>query len=458
MPLVLRWQTREISLHQGRAEGFPGTDPEVGSPLETVALDFDLSPLTLTSDDDRPRLVDALRTLKEQSAPSETAVHLLVPSIWGVALHVPGPNLRPEELAEHLHWELSKALLDPVDQYAYSYAREKDCSIRLVALRSRLLDLIRQVVSESGFQLCGVFLDVDRFAHVNLLETVFQSAVSPPPAPSPTPPPPPEFRPPIEEPVFRREKPRGAQPPWFLAGVIIAGVLLVVMFGWMKLTGERKPRPVPQPSPPLSQTKPEPTPADTLRAAQTQQDTARRDTALAHVEPAPAQLAQPLKPAAFPCVQMSQRMAALQKLLEDDFRIQKFELISFSGERFLVQPVIRNAAELETASSQISTLPQLTEVKSQHSISYGNVTKGSISGKLTPDPTLAAPGQASADSLMSLAKKHGLKHPPAGGLIFTGKRADVLSFLNEVAAQNGAIYRLILMPWGTELYRTVLEI
>ena len=100
MRLLLRWRKGEVSLHEIRAEGpgdVDGRGPSVEIPLGNVKLDFELSPLTLTSQTERARLIEALFTLSRSCSVSDLSVRLEIPAVWGIGLRLPPLKLPPTE-------------------------------------------------------------------------------------------------------------------------------------------------------------------------------------------------------------------------------------------------------------------------------------------------------------------------------------------------------------------------
>ena len=82
----------------------------------------------------------------------------------------------------------------------------------------------------------------------------------------------------------------------------------------------------------------------------------------------------------------------------------------------------------------------------------------SINGELSRDAGSQAASRLNAAQIIAAGKKSGLRQASAQGLIFVGERAQVMLFLDDMASQNAAIYRLILVPWGEGQYRAVLEL
>jgi len=451
MRLLLRWRKGAVSLHEIRAEGpgdVDGRGPSVEIPLGNVKLDFELSPLTLTSESERARLAEALLALSRSCPVPELAVRLEIPAVWGIGLRLPPLKLPPTELAQHLQWELSNALLDPVDQYRFHYAFEPDGSIRLAAMRARLLDLIQQTAAEAGYKLLGLHLDEADFAQVNFLESPSPPQagrpVAAPPSPSKT------AQPQSAKPLRERRKPASGQPSWFLGLIIVAGIVVVALWGWMKLTSERRPGRTPELAIGTSEIRTEPgTPA-----SQTPSDTTAPREASA---PPPEQPADRIQVSATGYAPLANCLAVLRQVIGEAPPPTPFELISFTGDRFLLQLVGAPSADPDELCGRLRGVSGVLEVKASQK-ERGAAAGASINGKLSTDAGGQAASRLNAAQIIAAGKKSGLRQASAQGLIFAGGRAQVMAFLDAMASQNAAIYRLILVPWGEGQYRVVLEL
>ena len=460
MRLLLRWRQGEISLHEMRAENsgdVDGRGPTVEVLLGNAKLDFELSPLTLTSESERTRLTEALLALSRFCPVPDLSVHLEIPAIWGLGLRLPPLKLPPAELTQQLQWELSNALLDPVDQYRYQYAFEPDSSIRLAALRAHLLELILQTASKAGYKLLGVQLDEPDFARINFLET----SSPPQAAPSAAAPPPPSkadqsraAKPPPEQ-----RKAASSQPSWFLGLIIVAGIIVVALWGWMKLTSERRPGGMPELAMGTSENRTEtetpasPIPSDTTAPREA---SARDATALESVSP-PAQPTAKTQVAATGYAPMANCLAVLKQVIGEGIQPAPFELISFTGDRFLLQLAGPLSADPDEFCSRLRGVSGVLEVSAALK-ERGAATGASINGKLSADAGGQAASRLNPAQIIAAGKKSGLRQASAQGLIFVGERAQVVSFTEAMASQNAAIYRLILVPWGEAQYRVVLEL
>jgi hypothetical protein len=359
MSLLLRWQSREATLSSKASAGQPAS-----TSLAKVDFDFDLTPVTLISDEDRMRLVDALTNLCNLGGPENSAVEVVSPASWGVTLEVPHPGLTEEQLDEHLDWELSQALLGTLDHYRYGREEETGDVIRLAALRTKLSDLIAQVVRDAGFKLRGIYLDQEEYARINLGK---RSATRDLPIALPVKKeiPEPEITPPleleqepeanlptdlevttnieasVEETTFESEAPfeipRRRFPLGIVAAVIVLAVAIVV---GIKLYNSHKPSVLPEPvthteSAALdttSQSLPATTPAqpdttlaqqsspstttpaqpDTTLSQQTSPPTSKVETIEPRGEPAPGELAQIVAAKRQLGTPLSRRLAMMQ--------------------------------------------------------------------------------------------------------------------------------------------------
>jgi hypothetical protein len=461
MQLMLRWRSGEISLHEIRAEGPEEADGKRSSveiPLGSAGLDFDLTPLTLTSETERARLVEALLSLSQSSPVKDLSVHLEIPAIWGIELRLPPLRLPPAELAEHLQWELSSALLDPVDQYRYHYAFGDDGSIRLAALRARLLDLIQQTAAEAGYKLLSLRFDEIDFAQVDFLQVS-----SPPKAALPIA----ALPPPAKSDQARTEKSAGVQrkaasgqPAWFIGLVIIAGIVVVALWGWMKLTNERRPGRLPDQviSTGEIRTERETAALESPQSTTSLPDSAARGTTAPATEAAPEQIVEEIKTGATGYAPMVNRLAVLQQAMGEGAGRMPFDLISFTGDRFLIQFAGAENADRNEFCNRLRAMPGVLEVHEPIKKQGRAAAQAGINGRLKLGTDGQPAARLDAAQISAAGKKCGLKHPSAEGLIFAGAGSQVMSFLNEISAQNGAVYRLIIIPWGEGQYRVVLEL
>ncbi len=460
MQLMLRWRSGEISLHEIRAEGPEDADGKRSSveiPLGSARLDFDFTPLTLTSEAERARLVEALLTLSQSSPVRDLSVHLAIPATWGIKLHLPPLKLPPAELAEHLQWELSNALLDPADQYRYHYAFGDDGSIRLAALRVRLLDLIQQTAAEAGYKLLSLRFDEADFAQIDFLQ-----ASSPPKAALPMAAPPLAKSDQVrdEKPARVRRKAASGQPAWFIGLVVIAGIVVVALWGWMKLTSERRPGRMPVQAVRTGeiQTEREPAVAEPPPSTTSISDSTARSTTALATEAAPEQKVEEIKTAAAGYAPMTNRLAVLQQAMGEGAGRIPFDLISFTSDRFLIQFAGAENADRNEFCRRLRAMPRVLEVNEPLKEQGWAAAQTGISGRLKLSTGGQPAGSLNAAQIIAAGKKYNLKHPATEGLIFAGAGPQLMSFLNDISAQNGAIYRLIIIPWGEGQYRVVLEL
>lgn len=431
MALILEWQEREISLF----ERVPQEERAEYVLLNRIELDFELGPLALTSEEDRHRLLAALAQLRANSGVEETQVDLKIPASWGVTHTVPNPSLSGKELREHLQWELSKALIDSDENYRYNFTFDEEEGIILAALRIRLLEVIEEVMREAGFHLLGLFLQGEPWSRVNLTgipggdteiarEAVGASA---------------NFREKKDEqkPSIPPQRRRN-QPSWFFWVVLVIGVIIVGFFAWMKFTSPKKPQLLPEPE------------AKVEEPATTTADTARKTEITRQIAATPRPV-----PAGKSWADMRQRAVVIGEALDIFGGDEHIDLISFTGDRFLCQVVASEPEKLDELLNQVKNLPSITEVKSSRVPPLNELFRGIVCGRIKPEqipPSLVAPLDK---EIISLGKKYGLKNQ---AFLFTGNQQSILDFLNGLAIENYAIYRVILLPWGNNEYRTVLEL
>jgi hypothetical protein len=153
---------------------------------------------------------------------------------------------------------------------------------------------------------------------------------------------------------------------------------------------------------------------------------------------------------------MSQRVGIVQETMDVLGEQSYFDLISFTDNRFLCQVSSEKIDQMNVAVEMISKFGVLEDVKTQSVPPYNGTIRGIISGKVAASAALGGAATPNRDNLIALGEQNGLKNDK--GLVFTGTKTAVVSFLNDLAAGNYAIYRVILVPWETEEYRAVLEL
>lgn len=424
MPLIIKLAAsggKEIALLKTESVEKPAEQ----TPLGKVVLDFELTPLSLTSIEDRQRLLAALVQLKEESGVEEKVAYLLIPPSWGVAQRLPNPSLPEDQLREHLQWELSMALLDSLDQYQYNYAFDDD-SVLLTALRSQLFDLLKELTEDAGFQLQGLSFEGDPWQLVDLTGTTAKMIELPKSKPqakkSPV-----ETKM-VEKPTYRR--PAGGQPKRFFTILVILAVAALAVFAYWKLTSKRPGAP--------RVTRPE-----TVPAAPVQPDTAAMR----------AEEARRMAPEAGWTV-MSQRMALMQQILDVTLDRCADNLICFTANRFISQISSQNFDDVNDCVNQIKDFPVLVDVKSRLTLPENGITRGVVCGIITAGTAGAAFSEVDSSAIFAMAKNRGLKRKR---MIFSGGKSEVMDFLNDVGGGAYAVYRLILVPWSDNEYRVSLE-
>jgi len=186
-------------------------------------------------------------------------------------------------------------------------------------------------------------------------------------------------------------------------------------------------------------------------------DSTARGTTAPTTEAAPEQKVEGIKTAAMGYAPMANRLAVLQQAMGEGAGRIPFDLISFTGDRFLIQFAGTENADRNEFCSRLRDVSGVLEVRASQK--EGGAAAGtSINGKLSMDARGQAAGLLNAAQIIAAGKKYDLKHPSTEGLIFAGASAQVMSFLNEISAQNGAVYRLIIIPWSEGQYHVVLEL
>jgi len=161
------------------------------------------------------------------------------------------------------------------------------------------------------------------------------------------------------------------------------------------------------------------------------------------------------RPGALTLASMSERMELLEQTLLALGDEQNFEVISFTESYFLCQVAAPDEEQLESAIRKVEDLPGLTDVRIGVLPPSDDFVRATVSGVLALKPSLSAVASPDRKSVISLGKKHGLKNK---GLIFTGGKQPLLSFLREVASADYAVHRLVFVPWEENEYRAVLEL
>jgi len=478
--LVLRWQPREITLSRR-------TETDLAETLlERAPLDAPISPRKLVREGERRELAEALSGLRAQAPEEDAAVELAVPRDWGVKLIISHPGLEGSDLDRHLEWELSKALLDPVDRYRYAHRTDKGIIIHLVALRNAVIEAAAQAAREAGFRPVGLFLEDCLYEELDLLPPSLRQPAPPaaaeaPPPVAPAPPPEPAALEPAEpepeaEPFMTEpppeEEPAESSADWeeatasveellppehrgssrTFALVAVAAVILLGLFVVLRLTG-RQTTPPPAVSPPEASLSPAETPAvpeeslpaDSLNPAGDETAPAP-STELASTEPLRAARPDASSPAALP-----QRLAVAHECL-NSAGPATFDLLSFTVDRFLFQVSAPDSATLYGLLAQIEAQPGVREARLKRSNFAGTRAGGTITGKLSAVSAASAPPDSEAVAL--LAEKHDLQRR---AMVFTGAPQATLDFLQDMAERDYAIYRVIMTPWEGGKYRTMLD-
>jgi hypothetical protein len=402
--------------------------------LAEEKLDFELTPLALTSNEERRRFSSILTGLQARGSAEKNEVDVLIPAAWGHTLKLQDPFLREEELEEHLLWELSKILLERAEQYQYNYRIEEDGGIHVAVIRKRLLDAVRQAVSESGFTLRGVFFQEAPFSAIDLTQTPV-----PPTATRRKPLPDAEQ---IEERKPRR--PRGAeQPAWFLPTLLIAAAVVLIAFFWWRSTREKPAAPV---RPPQEETAlPPQRQQESGESAQAEEPTAPpAETPVSPTQPSPAKT----------WTGLSGRMALLQEILGKTVDHRKFDLLSFTAGYFLLEISAPDSAEMESIFRKVEQLPGITIGARQSAVTFRGGRVGTICGKIETESAPPAQNPPNSERIYELARKHSLARK---GMIFTGDYDPVIRFAADCAALDFAVYRMILIPWKDQQYRIVFE-
>lgn len=424
MPLIVKLAAsggKEIALLKTESVERPAEQ----TPLGKVILDFELTPLSLTSTEDRQRVLAALVQLKEESGVEESLAYLMIPQSWGVAQRLPNPSLPENQLREHLQWELSMALLDSVDQYQYNYAFD-DGSVLLTALRSRLFNLLKELTEDAGFQLQGLSFEGDPWQLVDLTGTTAKMIELPRPKPqAKNSPVEPEME---KKPAYRR--PTASQPKRFFTILVVLAVAALAVFAYWKLTTKRpSTRPVMH--------------TETAPAVP-----ARPDTAAMRAEEA-----RRMAPEAAWTV-MSQRMALMQQILDVTSKRCTDNLVCFTANRFISQISAQNFDDVNDCVNQIKDFPVLVDVKSRLTLPENGITRGVVCGIITAGTPGAAISRVDSSAILAMAKNRGLKRKR---MIFSGGEAEVIDFLADVSGGGYSVYRVILVPWGDDGYRVSLE-
>jgi hypothetical protein len=495
MSLLLKWQPREATLTPAEAD-----NQSAEAAVARIEFDFELSPLVLISEKSRTRLVQALSALRSLSASEDNRVDLLLPPRWGVTLEVPAPGLPDDQLEEHLLWELGAALLGRMDQYRYGWDERNGAVIHLTALRIKLCDLIALTLQEAGFHLSGLYLDEEGFSNINLgakgqipeaekpKETEARIQPIPPAVPEPEvvviPEPEPEIEiAPLQEPEFKTELepapeelaieapvqefdhiselPHKRSSRGFL--IAVAAIILLAVVGIKLFTNTKRP------APPVTTRQLEMAAAESTLTAQetlaedlsdstltatTHPDSSDKVAQEALVEPNPGELASMIETRRHAGVPMTRRLQLWREFLEVAGEART-ELVSFTQERFIFRFSAPDSSEAQTVLARLQAWPDISTLKL---ISDGTASQESIfliCGHFKLKSEATASIQPNDDIITALAKKHGLT---SEALAFTGSKANIMAFLDEISSSNYAFYRVIYIPWDDQESRLALNI
>jgi hypothetical protein len=458
MSLVMKWQQSEIALYRTNPSG----EPVEETPVSRIELAFELLPNSLLLAEDRHRLLAAMQQLRTSSGADEILVDLFLPAFWGVTHRIPNPNLREDELEEHLRWEISKALTDTENQFRFSFGFDADNSITIAAIRLPLVDAILRLTSESSFHVQGIYLDSEPFQRINLIGKPPE-----PPLISETVPvaeEKPHRRVHIEDEVEGIPKLRRAPTPKFFTWVLIFGILIVAYFAYIKLNRPKKATFIPtrETIAKLEEaTKPPPdsTLSDSLRISTIPPpvDTVKQasDTTSASPTPNSSSAATTAISTNGRWMDMPRRLEVARPVLELMNGSVHLDLMSFTADRFLCQLTSLDTLLLGKAIDQIRKLENLADARvTQQAVQGGGYRRVFTARMLTSinESTLKLPDK---NKVIELGKKHGLSHRE---LVFTGPKDNMLAFLADVCAEQYKVYRLILVPWEVQDLRAVLEL
>ncbi len=424
MSLLLKWAPKRIALYRRSPQGDPAQDQLLAS----LELDFELEPLSLTREDDRHRLLAAVARLKEDAGVPEGQVDLVIPTSWGITQQIPHSELPDEEMQTHIQWELSKAAAEEPEHYRFNFAFSDDDGVVLTAIRIRLLDPINQVLKAAGFRLRGLFLEGDPWNRVNLATAAARGTIGAKPRPGIA------VGTSADKPSrIPLKSTRTAPSPRFFIIVLLVGVVLVAAFTWWKLTTREKT--VPE-KPVAAETETAPAQPSQAVPEETPQPTVESETTINRTP-------------------MTQRLAVLQQVLNVLGKQGDFDHISFTENQFLCQITTPDEAFLNRLHDVLSRFPEITEVKLALSTMADGARRGVFNGTIRRKPGTSSPVIPDPSKLSELGREYGLTNE---GLVFTGSREAVLSFLDALGKNNYSIYRLILLPWSDREFRIVLEL
>ncbi|MCX6640371.1 MAG: hypothetical protein NTW14_07820 [bacterium] len=451
MPLVMKWRQGEIALYpSGSGDATPA---EV--PIGRIELSFELKQTSLVLSEDRHRLLAALQQLRLASSSDDILVDLLLPAEWGVTHQIPDPNLKEAELREHLRWEISKALIDSEDQYRYNFGFTEDGAVLISALRLQILDSAGRLCSEAGYQVQGIFLDAEPYHRINLIG---RAPETPPITDSkPIQVKPQKSSPVPDESVEHLYKMKTPSTRFFTL-VLIAGILIVAYFAYIKFT-----RPKSSTFTPTRQTVAkleekvalgdDSTSAESTQVAAIPQPAETTKTLTDTVKPEITTTA--MTPISGRYVDMRKRLDLVKSTLSLFSGGNRLDLMSFTADRFLCQVNAVDSTSLEQTLLQIKGLSNLEGVKTSRLSGKAGDYRGVISGRMSGQVDSGTLRSADKESVVVLGKKHGLSSKE---LVFTGPRSNMLEFLNDIAAAQYGVYRLILVPWENDEFRAVLEL
>ncbi len=433
MPNILKWQSKEVALYQSESADEASPENLIGS----VELDFDLGPIALTLDEDRHRLLAVLAQLHDTSELKDSQVDLIIPEAWGVTHRIPDPGLSDEDLTDHIRWEITKALIDSEDQYRFSYGCDDEGGIVISALRNKLLDPIIQVIQGSGFTLNGLYFEGEPWQIVNIIggEAIKSTSEA--------------DQDEAAKPRLKRDYRRSGQSKFFTI-IAVIGVIIFAVFIYWKMTTEKKPELVTEPVAQVHDTAPARIDTSSYTGDITPRDESGRATE--STSPAPPQYKKQMTAG---WTDMSSRLELLNSTLALFSSGDQFDLISFTENLFIGQFTSSNQNRIEILIGKVKSLPNIKDVKTSVVPPLNSHSRGTVSGTLFTQGRTPVSKPPVKEELIVLGKKHKLQNK---GLIFTGSQQFVLGFLNEVAANGYSIYRVIIMPWGEDNYRVVLEL
>lgn len=150
--------------------------------IRKVARGQTAIPFTLSALEDRRTIAQFARDISDLYAASDfsaTAASLAVDADFVLIKKIPTDySLEEDELHEHVQWEVSQFMINPLDHFIVDYEEQgiaerttQEKHLIVVTIRKKIVDYLREVFAQTNLQLMAI--DVDVFAAQRVLTEAY---------------------------------------------------------------------------------------------------------------------------------------------------------------------------------------------------------------------------------------------------------------------------------------------